>query len=192
MADKIKSGNTCNMKDLDSLDDPTDSKAIKNKTVDQMTDDELKSMPMDAYYIRKGLPFCESVNTYSGYPYAGKHFKGVAVEYYVNDDSTDNITKEQKNRFDTDFAVIKPIYNKIFKEKFIPWLTGPYDNEKEKRECVNSLNLYNVTYYARKDNIGEMEFQYTIKDPSSGSINPVAFCIHVKGKEIIKTYGYDI
>lgn len=133
----------------------------------------------------------EAVHTYSGYPYAGKHFKGVAVEYYANDGVTE-ITKEQKERFNADFAVVKAAYNKLFKEKFIPWLTNPYKDEKEKSDCVKSLDLYNVTYYARKDNVGEIEFQYTVKDPGNPSNEPVAFCIHVKGKEIIKAYGYDI
>lgn len=133
----------------------------------------------------------EAVNTYSGYPYAGKHFRGVAIEYYSNDGVTE-ITKEQKDRFNADFAVVKPVYNKLFKEKFIPWLTNPYKTEKEKKDCVKSLELYNVTYYARKDNVGEIEFQYTVKDPGNPSNEPVAFCIHVKGKEIIKAYGYDI
>lgn len=133
----------------------------------------------------------EAVHTYSGYPYAGKHFKGVAIEYYASDGVTE-ITKEQKERFNADFTVVKAVYNKLFKEKFIPWLTKPYKDEKEKSDCVRSLDLYNVTYYARKDNAGEIEFQYTVNDPGNPSNEPVAFCIHVKGKEIIKAYGYDI
>lgn len=54
---KNSSNSTMNLKDLDSWDAPANG---SDKTVDQMSDDELKKKNKDAYYIKKGLPFHES------------------------------------------------------------------------------------------------------------------------------------
>lgn len=54
---KNSSNSTMNLKDLDSWDAPVNG---SDKTVDQMSDDELKKRNKDAYYIKKGLPFHES------------------------------------------------------------------------------------------------------------------------------------
>lgn len=60
---------TMSLKDLDSWDDPTNG---SDKTVDQMSDDELKKRNKDAYYIKKGLPFHESATE-------SKTLKGVKI-----------------------------------------------------------------------------------------------------------------
>lgn len=133
----------------------------------------------------------ESTNTYNGYPYSGKTFRKIPIEYYSRDERVE-ITKEQKAKFNADFAVVKSVYDEIFESKFIPWLLGPLKSEDEKKDAVKSLELYNITYFQRRNDIGEFEFQYLVKNPGDKAKEPVAFCVSVKDGKIIKTSGYDI
>lgn len=194
---KLKNSNnsTMSLNDLDSWDSPVDD---KDKTVDQMSDDELRRKNKDAYYMKKGLPFHESAeamnestNTYNGYPYSGKTFRKIPIEYYSRDERVE-ITKEQKTKFNADFAVVKSVYDEIFNSKFIPWLLGSLKSEDEKKDAVKSLELYNITYFQRRNDIGEFEFQYLVKNPGDKAKEPVAFCVSVKDGKIIKSSGYDI
>ena len=128
--------------------------------------------------------------TYHGYPYAGKMFKGVAVELYCNG-SKCQVTKEQRAKFNEDFSIMKSAYDEIFKSKFIPWVTKPIKNDEDKKDAERSMKLYDVTYTIRSNGVGEFDLQYNFSTKEENNV-AVGIYINVKDGKISSTRCYEI
>lgn len=91
-----------------------------------------------------------------GYPCSNLKFKGINIS--IRDHKGIDMEK-QLLQLEKDYPIMKSIFEKKYKEVFIPWVKGK--DEISDHDIIKGLKLYDIEYhYSEKNNKSEFEFCY--------------------------------